>query len=311
MNTSIRNCPVCGQRTTRTLYRPKASPGAITQCNRCRMVYVETIDDPHALFFDGPFIYKGINNDILTSSDLNAVKDSWEFAYLREDEIELSCLRRNTIRTLEKLECYLNGKRNPRILDFGSGFGFFLATAKEIGWDTYGIEPLPASAVYARAKFGLKIITDTLHEGTFPNEYFDAIVSLQVFEHIPYPDENMRILARLLRHGGIVLIEVPRYDTWSMRLMGSHHRHYVQDHINFYTYPTLRMQLEHHGFEVMESYRPQRILSINHLYTRWIAQKFPNLLFQFYKKVLQRSGLWNRTIGVDIGDMLAMIGRKK
>ena len=121
----------------------------------------------------------------------------------------------------------------------------------------------------------------------------------------------MKILAKILRRGGIILIELPRYDTWSMRLMCSHHRHYVQDHINLYTYQTLRMQLEHNGFEVMDSYRPQRIMTINHLYSRWIAQKLPKSLFQFGRKILQLSNVWDRTLGIDIGDMLVMVGKKE
>jgi 2-polyprenyl-3-methyl-5-hydroxy-6-metoxy-1,4-benzoquinol methylase len=275
------------------------------------MVYAETIDDPHALIFDGPVIYDGISDNVLTSSNLDDVNGSWELKQLFEKETELPCLRRNAQQALAKIERHMKKEGDSRILDFGSGFGFFLAEAKEKGWDAYGIEPLPATAVYARATFGLKIITDTLHENTFPNEYFDVITSFQVFEHIPHPNDSLNFLGKMLKRGGILLIEIPRYDTWSMRLLRARHRHYVQDHLNFYTYRTLRAQMEQNGFKVIDSYRPQRIMSIRHLYTRWLAKDWPKSLFQVGRSILQLSGVWERNLGVDTGDMLAMIGRNK
>jgi SAM-dependent methyltransferase len=116
---------------------------------------------------------------------------------------------------------------------------FFLAVAKDRGWFAYGLEPLPVCSVYARSKFKLNIVTDTLHEDTFPLEYFDAIASFQVFEHLPYPNRDIQILHKILRRDGLILIEVPNFDTWTMHLMKSRHRHFVPDHINFFSRKTL------------------------------------------------------------------------
>jgi hypothetical protein len=71
------------------------------------------------------------------------------------------------------------------------------------------------------------------------------------------------------------------------------------------------MQLENNGFEVIDSYRPQRIMSISHFYSFWLAKTWPKSLFQFGRNILQGSGIWERNIEVDMGDMLAMIGKKK
>lgn len=189
--TSIRSCPVCGQQHTRVLYRPKASPGPVSKCLNCGMVYIAIIEDHHALIFDGPVIYGQTDPRILTSSNLDDVRDSWEFKLLPDKEVEWPALRQNAIDTLRRIKPHINRSFNERsILDFGSGWGFFLAVAKEHGWTTYGLEPLPASAVYARATFGLNITTDTLRENTFPPDFFDVITSFQVFEHLPVSERR-------------------------------------------------------------------------------------------------------------------------
>jgi len=183
---SVRSCPICGQQHTRVLFWPRASPGPVSQCLSCGMVYIANIEDSHALIFDGPVTYGQTDPKILTSSNLDDVRDSWEFKLLPDKEVEWPAMRQNAIDALQRIERHVNSSFNERkILDFGSGWGFFLAVAKERGWIPYGLEPLPASAVYARATFGLNITTDTLREDTFPPDFFDAITSFQVFEHLP------------------------------------------------------------------------------------------------------------------------------
>ena len=219
--------------------------------------------------------------------------------------------RQNANVALEKIDAILGKEQTTRrILDFGAGFGFFLSVAKERGWDAYGLEPLPATAVYARAKFGLNIMTDTVHENSFPEQYFDVVTSFQVFEHLPDPLHNLKCLWMALKKGGIILIEVPRFDTWSMKLLRSKHRHFVQDHLNFFSIETLGLFLRKNGFEVIESFQPKRIMSAQHLFDRWLAEKFPIGLRRIGNQILRMGDLGNKSVDINVGDMLTVIGRK-
>jgi len=197
-----------------------------------------------------------------------------------------------------------------RIFDFGSGWGFFLAVAKERGWITYGLEPLPACAVYARATFDLNIITDTLRENTFPSDFFDVITSFQVFEHLPYPKEDIRHLHKMLRKDGIILIEVPNFETWTMQIMKARHRHFVQDHLNFFSIDTLGQLLCDSGFEVIDHYHPTRYMSVRHLIRHWFRRYLPVPIVDALQRALQKTSLWEQTIGLNMGDIIAIIGRK-
>jgi 2-polyprenyl-3-methyl-5-hydroxy-6-metoxy-1,4-benzoquinol methylase len=212
---------------------------------------------------------------------------------------------------LKEIEALIDKRLvHKRILDFGSGFGFFLAAAQECGWDAHGLEPLPAASVYARARFQLKIITDTLHEHTYPEDYFDVVTAFQVFEHLPNPGESLKWLHKSLKEKGIILIEVPRFDTWSVTLLRAGHRHFVQDHLNFFSKATLGMLLRNHGFEILKSYPSKRIMSIQHFYSCWLVKKLPKILHQPGARILKLVGLWNISFSLSIGDILTVIARK-
>ena len=51
-----------------------------------------------------------------------------------------------------------------RLLDIGTGCGFFLADAQKRGWKVKGIEPSIQSVEVARRQYGLGIYNGTLQE---------------------------------------------------------------------------------------------------------------------------------------------------
>lgn len=275
------------------------------------MVYIATIEDHRALIFDGPVTAGYQDLKVLTSSNLAEVTNSWEFKLLPDKEDEWPALRQNALDALQYIAGHCSQPYAERnLLDFGSGWGFFLAVAKEQGWTPYGLEPLPASAVYARATFGLTIVTDTLSESTFPPDCFDVITAFQVFEHLPYPQENLQHLHKMLRPDGIVLIEVPNFATWTMRMMGSHHRHFVQDHLNFFSVETLSHLLSNSGFSIIGHYYPTRRMSIRHFSKRWLRSYLPPFIGNALQGALQKTRFWEQTIGLNLGDILTVVARK-
>ena len=275
------------------------------------MVYIACIEDDHALIFDGPVVCGQSDPSILTSCNLEDAREAWEFQFLPDREAEWPALRENAIDALQHIETWINKPLHERsILDFGSGWGFFLAVAKERNWKTYGLEPLPGSAVYARAKFGLDIITNTLREGLFPPESFDAITSFQVFEHLPFPERDIQSLYKVLRPGGILLIEVPNFETWTMPIMKGRHRHFTQDHLNFFSQRTLGEFFGKNGLQVVDQYHPTRRMSIHHMFKGWILKSLPASTAGTVLNLLQRTRICKQTIKINIGDIITVIARK-
>ena len=68
-------------------------------------------------------------------------------SYLNQDEKERKYWNMSYDEKLNILE--ENNIENKKILDIGSGGGFFLRRAKEKGWDVLGIEPSLIAAKYA------------------------------------------------------------------------------------------------------------------------------------------------------------------
>lgn len=306
-----RACPVCGQTRSQLLYRPPESPGPISRCDNCAMVYVSELEDTHALIFDGPVLYPGNPPDVVTNADLDSLVNAPEFGMLPEKEREAPALRRNADDALDRLARLLGQLPHPpAILDIGSGFGFFLAAAKERGWHTQGLEPLSPSAVYARATFGLDILCDTLRDDSFAPDQFDIVTSFQVFEHLPDPRADALRLSHFVRPGGLILIEVPNIATPAVRILGERHRHFVQDHLNFFSRDTLGRLLTSVGFTPVAAYYPWRRMTIGHFVERWSHKVLPGSAARSVARSSSALHLSDRIVSLNVRDIVVVIGRR-
>lgn len=145
---------------------------------------------------------------------------------------------------------------NPKLLDVGSGPGFFLLHGQQRGWQTLGVEPSAQAAAHSR-DLGLDIVQDFLTEEVVSQiGRFDAIHLSEVLEHVPDPAEILGFLPQLLHPGGVVCVVVPNeYSPFQQALrdvekfppwwvVPSHH-------INYFNGESLCGLLERTGFEVL------------------------------------------------------------
>jgi SAM-dependent methyltransferase len=302
-----RRCVVCDAAEVKPLFRARQSPGPVVRCRRCGLVYVAPIEDDRALISIGPPLGPG-DPAMLTSANATDLVGCWEYPLLAQKETESAAIYMNAGVALEQIERY--ALPPGRLLDFGCGGGFFLSVAKERGWEAYGLEPLPGHAVYARARFKLNVITDVLRADTFAAEFFDVVTAFQVFEHIVDPNEVLEHLKAVMRPGGILFIEVPNIETWSLRLLGKYHRHFVPDHVTFFSRATLSRLLERNGFRVLDSFFPSRQMSLNHLLIDWGGGYFLRRTKGPSKKSAAIGRMLDRIVPVNIGDIVAVISQK-
>jgi SAM-dependent methyltransferase len=154
-----------------------------------------------------------------------------------------------------------------KLLEIGSYCGIFLNRIRADGWDVIGLEPDRGVADYARAKYGLSITGGLLPSPALPDHAFDAVVMLHVIEHMPDPAANLREIHRLLKPGGMLVTETPRFDSLTFRLLGRRERSICNcdGHIYFFTVHTLRQLLEKNGFEVVRVDLVGRTLTLDRL----------------------------------------------
>lgn len=131
----------------------------------------------------------------------------------------LEDLRRANFETLlDKLEA-LVGLRDKRVLEIGSAWGWFLEAAARRGARVHGIEPEEANAQQARA-LGFPVEIGLFPDGLADKGPYDIIVFNDVLEHIPGPGDAMQEVARLLKPGGLAVVNLPSSNGTLYRVAG-------------------------------------------------------------------------------------------
>ena len=299
-------CAICGVDDADPLYEADLSPGPIVRCRRCGLVYASPVEIRGLNFSDED---RATMDRLRKSSDLAGLQGSWEETWLQISLDERDTLDRNYAATLDRIADHATPP--GRLLDFGAGWGFFLAAAQQRGWDVSGIEPTPGHALYAREALRLDVRPDYLHHDTFEPETFDVITSLQVFEHVEEPAAELAKLFRILKPGGLLVIEIPSIDSPLVRLLKSRHRHFVPDHFWYFDKTTLPTFVEAGGFEVLDYSNPARRLSLLWL-TRTVGKRYtPAAVSSRAEKTIEGSARLSEVeIPVNVLDLGLVIARK-
>jgi SAM-dependent methyltransferase len=103
----------------------------------------------------------------------------------------------------------LAGGRPGRLLDVGSGRGELLRAARAAGWQATGLDPSERFARYAARYSGAEVRERPIEECAFAPASFDVVIFAAVLEHVYHPDETVREIARVLRPGGALFVDVP------------------------------------------------------------------------------------------------------
>ena len=140
-------------------------------------------------------------------------------------------------------------RRHPgRMLEVGCGHGLLLAEARRRGWQTRGLELSAQSAAYARDTLGLDIVEQPLeHLDPSENGTWDAVLLVDVLEHLDDPVDALRRCQALLAPGGVLLVVTPDPSSRTARLAGQRWWGYLPAHTYLVPRKTLRELLSAGG----------------------------------------------------------------
>lgn len=196
----------------------------LVRCKRCSMVFIATIPSEEELAsFYSTYAYS---------------EDKWISPITIKRYHEL----------LDSMEAY---RDSGNILDVGCGAGYFLAVAKERGWNVYGTEYSPA-AVSLCEKKGITMSQGPLEASTFEGLSFDVITSFEVLEHIHEAHTDLNLIQKKLRDGGLFYATTPNFNSLNrFQQKADYNVIGYPEHLSYYTRKTLKKLVRKHGLRVL------------------------------------------------------------
>ena len=153
---------------------------------------------------------------------------------------------------IQKMTRDLRLEEEPlRILDFGCGWGRFLAVASLFGAEAYGIDKdqdrqRGAEDLGVHVKHSLDELDPSLKGN------LHAITLFQVLEHLEHPAAELEELRQWLQPGGILVLETPNCEgIMGIRSPQEYRGINPLSHINAFTPKTLRSIAERLGFRLV------------------------------------------------------------
>jgi 2-polyprenyl-3-methyl-5-hydroxy-6-metoxy-1,4-benzoquinol methylase len=151
---------------------------------------------------------------------------------------------------IDRLDEYLLPGR--QLLEVGSNVGLFLSVAGEAGWDAKGVEPSHWAVATGRRLFGVDLVQGTAETLEAEPGSRDAVVMLDVLEHLVDPLGTLRGLRGVLHEEGMLALSTVNVAGLHARLRDGSWPWFIRPHLHYFTPETLDRMLHRAGFEMVE-----------------------------------------------------------
>jgi len=229
------NCGLCGGSRFGLRFREQSY--RVVQCLDCHLVQVHPRPSPSEL------------TEIYSHSyfrSLSAQHRGYQ-DYVGEAKNYLRTFRRR----YELIRRFL--RPGGAILEVGCACGFFLSVLRENGWSNLHAVDISQYAVdQARKLLGtaIDLRVGVLADQTFDCR-FDAVFLWDVVEHLVDPSQELKLIHRLLRPGGYLILETQNVDSWLAVAAGRRwHMYKFPEHLYHFNRQTISSLLHRNGFTV-------------------------------------------------------------
>jgi 2-polyprenyl-3-methyl-5-hydroxy-6-metoxy-1,4-benzoquinol methylase len=209
-------------------------------------------------------------------------------------------------RTFEKslnlIESLIPGK--GRILDIGTAGGSFLGVAKHHGWDVQGCEPSKWLAEWGSSHYGINVHPGTVFDMKLDDAMFDVVTLWDVLEHTPDPSAVLKECRRILKPGGLLIVNYPDIGSSIARIMGRKWVFLLSVHLYYFTNETIRKILENTGFDIVKEKKHWQILELGYIFFRMKA--YVGGLAEMGGKVVKALGMERTQIPYWMGQALTI-----
>lgn len=139
-------------------------------------------------------------------------------------------------------------RKTGRLLDIGTGTGYFANTMSRRGWQVEAVEKSAQARKFAHEHFNLEVKPDTALKDFDPHS-FDVITLWHVMEHLEHLHETWERLLELLTDKGILIVAVPNCSSYdAVRYKEFWAAYDVPRHLWHFTPTTMQQLASAHGF---------------------------------------------------------------
>lgn len=229
------------------------------------------------------------------------------FGYVNYDE-DKEPMREGFKKYLKLIE-NISGKKG-KLFDVGAATGFFMFLARDYGFNVSGVEISDFAAKTARNK-GLDVLTGTLSDISSGFGSYDAVTLLDVIEHMPDPESDIRIAGKMLNNGGLMIINTPDSGSLYAKMMGMKwHLIVPPEHIHYFNEKGIRSLLDRNSFETLLVTRIGKKFTLEYVFNmlfKWLKVK----AFQDIAIKIKGTKLGTFSFPINFHDNMFVIARKK
>ena len=273
-------CDICGSDEKTMFYESHPySAGPLVKCVKCGLVYVSPRIKGKQKYED----------EEIEETYLQELK--WKVAVFKE-----------RMKIITKYVC------KGRLLDIGCYTGDFLNMAKHDGWHCFGIEPSVSLSQYVRGKYDIEVFHEFLENVKFETNFFDVVTMFHVLEHLDSPTRQLEEIHRILRPGGILVIEVPNVENWIRRLRKNTSWTFNRQHYYHFSYATLQKMLEKGGFSLLRNEAAANCVDLDRM-LYFVDFRFKHGFVKRFTGILRKVGIQRVMFRVPLGTSILAVAQ--
>ncbi len=171
-------------------------------------------------------------NDVPNEVDLfDFYKSKYRVEYKKQDKPSPKHVYRAGAQALARLKKIVPFmKENTKLIDIGSGGGEFTYLASRMGAEASGIDPSSGYLEYGKNHYSINVEQKQFSQLEETQSY-QIVTMFHVLEHLPNPLKVIRKVHKILKVGGLFVIEVPNLESKAT----SPFNHFFKAHICYFT----------------------------------------------------------------------------